>query len=109
MTVAQIVAAAAQTPAPKAQTPAPKPQASAPKAPAAAPKASPQKDEQSTAMLATVGEEWKGDLDGMIKRRRIRILVPYSKTSYFIDKGIQRGIVYDAGLKVEEQLNLKLK
>ena len=30
---------------------------------------------------------WTGDLDGMKSRRVVRILVPYSKTIYFIDKG----------------------
>ena len=39
----------------------------------------------------------------------IRILVPYSKTHYFIDKGVQRGLVYEAGMKVEEEVNRKLK
>jgi membrane-bound lytic murein transglycosylase MltF len=52
---------------------------------------------------------WTGDFDGMVKRRRIRILTPYSKTHYFIDKGVQRGIVYDAGVRVEEAINAALK
>jgi membrane-bound lytic murein transglycosylase MltF len=52
---------------------------------------------------------WTGDFDGMVKRRRIRILTPYSKTSYFIDKGVQRGIVYDAGMMVEQAINKQLK
>jgi hypothetical protein len=30
---------------------------------------------------------WTGDLDGMIERRMIRVLVPYSKTLYFSDRG----------------------
>src|SRR5215472_11311964 len=110
MLAAEIARAAAQTPAAKAQTPPPKGQASASKTPAPAPSANPQKkDQQSAAMLSTVGEEWKGDLDGMIKRRRIRILVPYSKTSYFIDKGIQRGVAYDIFKSFEDSVNLKHK
>ena len=52
---------------------------------------------------------WTGDLDGMIKRRQIRVLVPYSKTHYFIDKGVQRGAVYDAFRQFEDDLNTKLK
>jgi hypothetical protein len=39
----------------------------------------------------------------MVKRRVILILTPYSKTHYFIDKGVQRGIVYDAGVKLETE------
>ena len=52
---------------------------------------------------------WTGDFDGMVKRRTIRILTPYSKTHYFIDRGIQRGIVYDSGMKLEEHVNKLLK
>jgi ABC-type amino acid transport substrate-binding protein len=45
----------------------------------------------------------------MLKRRRIRILTPYSKTHYFIDKGVQRGIVYDTGIQLEAQINRQMK
>jgi membrane-bound lytic murein transglycosylase MltF len=40
--------------------------------------------------LAT--KPWKGDFDGMLERRVIRIYVPYSRSLYFIDKGKERGI-----------------
>ena len=52
---------------------------------------------------------WRGDLDGMIKRRQIRILVPYSKTFYFIDRGVQRGLSYALGELIEQDLNKRLK
>ena len=52
---------------------------------------------------------WRGDLDGMIKRRQIRILVPYSKTFYFIDRGVQRGLSYALGELIEQDLNKQLK
>jgi membrane-bound lytic murein transglycosylase MltF len=52
---------------------------------------------------------WTGDLDGMIKRRTIRVLVPYNRTNYFIDKGVQRGITYEAFRDFEDVLNKKLK
>jgi membrane-bound lytic murein transglycosylase MltF len=58
---------------------------------------------------AVVTRPWTGDFDGMVKRRLIRILTPYSKTHYFIDRGVQRGLIYDAGVKLEEVLNHKLK
>jgi membrane-bound lytic murein transglycosylase MltF len=51
---------------------------------------------------------WTGDLDEMIKRRIIRILTVYSKTFYFVDKGVQRGAAYDAGCLFVEDLNKKL-
>src|SRR5262245_41894088 len=60
-------------------------------------------------LQGVLDKPWTGDFDGMVGRRRIRILTPYSKTSYFIDKGVQRGIVYEGGLKLEADLNKKLK
>lgn len=48
---------------------------------------------------------WKGDFDGMEKRRLIRILVVYSKTFYFLDKARQRGVTYEAGMELEKELN----
>src|SRR5262249_57133078 len=38
---------------------------------------------------------WTGDFEGMVKRRVIRALVPYSKTFYFVDRAVQRGLSYD--------------
>ena len=55
-------------------------------------------------------EPWTGDLDGMRKRRQIRLLVPYSKTFYSVDKGgKQFGITYDVGHAFEEWLNKREK
>lgn len=54
-----------------------------------------------------VSQKWTGDLDGMLKRRRIRVLVAYNRTNYFIVKGQQQGITYDAFKKFEDQLNVK--
>ena len=50
-------------------------------------------------------EPWTGDLDGMVERRSVRVLVPYSKTGYFIDAGTQRGLFYDLMTGFEDQLN----
>jgi len=54
-------------------------------------------------------QKFTGDLDGMIQRRLIRVLVSYSKTHYFVDKGTQRGLTYDFGRRFEDYLNKKLK
>jgi membrane-bound lytic murein transglycosylase MltF len=54
-------------------------------------------------------QAWTGDLDGMIKRRQIRVLVPYSKTFFFVDKGVQRGIAHDLMVTFGDDLNKKLK
>ncbi len=53
--------------------------------------------------------QWTGDLDGMIKRRQIRVLTAYSKTYYFVDRGVQRGLAYDVGQMLETDLNKRLK
>ena len=54
-------------------------------------------------------KKWTGDLDGMIKRRVIRVLVAYNKTNYFVDKETQRGTAYDGMVIFEKELNKKLK
>ena len=48
---------------------------------------------------------WTGDLDGMTERRVVRMLVIYSKTSYFLDNAQQRGATYDMGVEFEKWLN----
>jgi membrane-bound lytic murein transglycosylase MltF len=54
-------------------------------------------------------QKFTGDLDGMIQRRLIRVLVAYSKTHYFVDRGTQGGLTYEFGRLFEEDLNKKLK
>jgi membrane-bound lytic murein transglycosylase MltF len=75
-----------------------------PPAKAAAPSA-----QTDYALPDITAKKWTGDLDGMIKRRQVRILVPYSKTFYFVDRGTQRGLAHDVGRLFEEDLNKKLK
>jgi membrane-bound lytic murein transglycosylase MltF len=64
--------------------------------------------EQLTIAPEEATAPWTGDLDGMIKRGFIRVLTVYSKTFYFVDKGVQRGAAYDAGNLFVEDLNKKL-
>lgn len=49
-----------------------------------------------------------GDFNEMVERRFIRILVPYSKTFYFIDRGTQRGASYEMGKAFEKAINEQL-
>jgi len=78
----------------------------------AAAKAKPSPQTPQRERLTIAAEEatkpWTGDLDGMLKRRFIRILTVYSKTFYTVDKGIQRGAAFDAGTLFVEDLNKKL-
>ena len=55
-----------------------------------------------------LSQSWTGDLDGMIEREFIRALVVYNKTQYFIDRGKQRGVTYEALREFENFLNEKL-
>ena len=80
----------------------------APQAKPAAPTPAPSPRGQSIPHDIAI-KPWTGDFDGMVKRRQIRILTPYSKTHYFIDRGVPRGIVYDGGMKLEADVNTRLK
>jgi membrane-bound lytic murein transglycosylase MltF len=64
--------------------------------------------EQLTIPPEEAVKPWTGDLAGMIKRGRIRVLTVYSKTFYFVNKGLQRGATYDFVLAFEEDLNKRL-
>jgi membrane-bound lytic murein transglycosylase MltF len=52
-------------------------------------------------------DPFAGDFDQMLERRRIRVLVPYSRTLFFHDKGTQRGMTADMMLEFEQYLNRK--
>jgi membrane-bound lytic murein transglycosylase MltF len=67
------------------------------------------KDQSAYAPADITARKRTGDLDGMIKRRQIRVLVTYNKTHYFVDRGTQRGLTYDFGRLFEDDLNKKLK
>ncbi|MDM0036993.1 lytic transglycosylase F [Variovorax sp. J22P271] len=56
----------------------------------------------------THAKPWTGDLDGMIERRVIRVLTVNSKTFFFVDKGVNRGIVVDHFRLLEDELNKRL-
>ncbi|HTQ72805.1 MAG TPA: transglycosylase SLT domain-containing protein [Burkholderiales bacterium] len=59
--------------------------------------------------LDTDLKPWSGDFDGMLERRVVRVLVPYSRTLYFNDKGAQRGLVADSLKDFEIYLNRRYK
>jgi len=59
--------------------------------------------------LDRLHEAWFGDLDGMIEREIIRALVPLSKTFYFMDGPVQRGVSYEGMISFEAQLNEALE
>jgi membrane-bound lytic murein transglycosylase MltF len=60
-------------------------------------------------LRAALDKAYTGDLDGMVKRRLVRIGVAFNRTLYFVDKGVQRGLAYEYGKLMEDKLNEKLK
>jgi len=58
--------------------------------------------------ILELDQKWTGDFDGMLERHKIRVLVPYSKTFYFLDGPKQAGITYELMKIFEQWLNKKL-
>jgi membrane-bound lytic murein transglycosylase MltF len=54
-------------------------------------------------------QTFTGDLSEMVKRRVIRAGVVYNRTHYFIERGQQRGMVYESLKSFEDELNKRLK
>jgi membrane-bound lytic murein transglycosylase MltF len=73
----------------------------APSAPAQDTKAAPAKPRQ----LSLANEPWTGDFDAMLERRIVRVLVPYSRTLYTVDKGHERGLTAELAREFERYLN----
>ena len=61
------------------------------------------------AVRLTMDKPFTGDFDEMIKRRAIRVGVTFNRTHYFIDKGQERGLTYEALKLFEDNLNADLK
>jgi membrane-bound lytic murein transglycosylase MltF len=62
---------------------------------------------QGVAAPAIQAPPWTGDLDGMLKRRYMRALVAYSKTQYYVVKGVQYGTSYEFLRAFEDAINRK--
>ena len=55
-----------------------------------------------------LNEKWAGDLDGMLERRYIRVLVIPDKMHYFFDGAELKGVTYDAMREFESFVNKKV-
>ena len=73
----------------------------APPAVAQETKAAPAKPRQ----LSLANEPWTGDFDQMLERRIVRVLVPYSRTLYTVDKGHERGLSAELVREFERYVN----
>lgn len=61
------------------------------------------------ALSQHINQKWTGDFNEMVKDNVIRVLVPYSKTFYFFDKGAQKGASYELVTAFERMVNTELK
>jgi membrane-bound lytic murein transglycosylase MltF len=50
-------------------------------------------------------ETWTGDLDGMLERRTVRVLVIPSKTFFFLNKADTMGLIAETGQEFEKWIN----
>lgn len=53
----------------------------------------------------SLGEQWKGDFDGMVERRLIRALVVFNKMQFFIDQGQKLGVSLELLQAFEKFIN----
>jgi membrane-bound lytic murein transglycosylase MltF len=74
---------------------------------AAAPPAPAGKDAQPVRQIEIASKPWTGDFDGILERRVIRALVPFSRSLYFSDRGRQNGIAAEHIRGFEKWLNEK--
>jgi membrane-bound lytic murein transglycosylase MltF len=61
------------------------------------------------ALHAPLSAPWTGDLDGMVKRRMIRVLIVPTRTEYWIHDGRPVGIEYERVRAFEKWLNKRYK
>jgi membrane-bound lytic murein transglycosylase MltF len=56
----------------------------------------------------TGNQVWLGDYDQIVEHRFIRVLVPQSKTFYFLDGPVPRGLTYETLKEFEKTINKEL-
>ena len=86
-----LTAACTKEPTPPAATPQPPERQATPE-----PKGASDVQSPENPLLDIAARKWTGDLDGMIERRMVRVLTTHSKTTFFVDRGTQLGLVPDS-------------
>jgi len=66
-------------------------------------------DDPASAFIAKTQAPWTGDLNGMIERRVIRVLVAPTRTLYWVENGRQSGISYETAVEFEKAINKKYR
>ena len=69
-------------------------------------RAKPTVDSRASVPVSRAGT-WTGDFDALLKHRMIRMLVPYSPTLFYHDRGQARGVIAAASVELEKFLNKK--
>ena len=69
----------------------------------------PSVDELLPEPMATLWQPWHGDLEGIIDRRVIRVLVPFGGYQYYYVRGRPRGAIVELLQKMEKHLNDELE
>ena len=72
---------------------------------ASLPEAASPYDALPDAVRSVLDKPFTGDYDAQVARRLIRVGVTFNRTHYFIDKGQQRGLTYEALKLFEDDLN----
>jgi membrane-bound lytic murein transglycosylase MltF len=111
-----VLVAACGGPAPDSAAPAAPAPATAPEAPPAKPADEAEEPLPPSELETQIPEgvrgllmtPFTGDFDEMVKRRLVRIAVPFNRTFYFVDKGVPRGIAYEYGKLMEDRINERL-
>jgi membrane-bound lytic murein transglycosylase MltF len=66
-------------------------------------------DELLPEQFGLLTESWIGDLDGMVERRAIRVLVVHGGPQFFYDNGKPRGMVIELLTRFQKQVNEQLE
>ena len=60
----------------------------------------------AAADILNLNQRWTGDYDELAERRFLRVLVPFSRTLYYLDGPEQKGIAYETLRELETKLPL---
>jgi membrane-bound lytic murein transglycosylase MltF len=56
------------------------------------------------AEILQLNQRWEGDYDELAERRFLRVLVPFSRTLYYIDGPVQKGVAFESLREFEKTL-----
>ena len=62
---------------------------------------------QASSQHGSESKPWTGDFDGMLERGNIRLLVPYSRSLFFVENGKEQGLTAELARDFETYLNQK--